>query len=106
MQRGGTKAETGGVRARSRRLAICINPAEADLFLEISRFHASLNQAEQFLETKLHALTAIGGESTGPLYSYIQKIASKKECVVLESKVTILFSFPEKKLNRWRCWFG
>ena len=74
-------------RPRERRGAISANAQEAEAFAEQTRIHASLAQAEQFLETKLHGLVGVGGESTAILYRLIQKLAHIRDQKILQSKV-------------------
>lgn len=62
--------------------------AEAESYLENARFHVSLTQAEQFLETKLHALIGIGGESTETLHEILSELAESYGQHHLKDKVS------------------
>ncbi|GMH43214.1 hypothetical protein BSKO_11136 [Bryopsis sp. KO-2023] len=63
---------------RRRRGGIVIVDDDADMFEEVSRFHACLVHAEGFLETKAHGILGVGAESTNTLYQIWEELSKSK----------------------------
>lgn len=64
---------------RSRRGAIVMNSDDAKVLEDVVRFHSCLTHAEDFLETKVHAIIGLGRESTSSIYdALISVVADNK----------------------------
>lgn len=99
FQRNEMKSQRNG--DRTRRCGISVESQEAESFKQLSLYHAKVAQSERFLETKIHGMLGIGGESTTLFYKYLQKRALRTERRQLDTKVPldVFFVYVLRRVN-------